>query len=210
MFCQTSEPHNFHYSSGFYTSDLFLYENGMFAYERGGESYSYVTLGIYDTINDTIILRQFNQKKIAPIGTIEMELELDTSFSNTIKIDFKCSNDSVVGSAYTIVQMEIAQRWKTDDSLNIEKHNCLRFDYESLEFRKTNDEDNLAACLTGLTGISGKRKIIKVPANARKITINTVLPYEIMKYNMMYNSTYKPIKKASMNFENTPFLVEKY
>ncbi|MCR9173110.1 MAG: hypothetical protein NXI10_11485 [bacterium] len=202
----------FGYSSGFCTGTYFLYDDSSFAYERGCEGRSKITLGDYKLKNDVVYLYP---KELNQLGLIKEVEFVNNDSSLVISTRLVARNDSMTWSNARYPDIEYADFWKREliPDHSLKDDSSVKFLYEvvdsgheflkkysSLDKCRTNS-DSLAVCPIDLARLLGEKRYWVVPPNVNEVRIHLYLPYNILVFLSRYKMVYENLEPSEFTVD---------
>jgi hypothetical protein len=202
----------FGYSSGFCTGTYFLYADSSFAFERGCEGRSKITLGDYELKNDIVYLYPRELKELDLIEGVEY-VNMDSSQVITTK--YIARNDSSIWSDTRYPNIEYADLWKRglipDYSLKDDSSVLFLYEvfgsgheflakYSPLDKCRT-DSDSLAVCPMELARLLGENHHWVIPPEINEVRIHLKLPHNLLLLLSRYKMVYENLESSEFEVE---------
>lgn len=192
------------------STDLFIYSDSTFYRESGCEIRSYLTLGTYSQLNDSILI--LRHKKMSDFNyLLKTEFVFDSTNTDRFKCFYKTLDDSLVEAYLYNYTLKEAEMWQKSDTIKLvqdfdktfkERDSVLaRLPLNLLSSYSCNKKDvdeTVALCLEEFQYLNNHRQIIVIEPNVSKVVISVNLPFALLSRAINYkmkHSKYGEVEK---------------
>lgn len=181
------------------STDLFIYSDSTFYRESGCEIRSYLTLGTYSQMNDSILI--LRHKKMSDFNyLLKTEFVFDSTNTDRFKCFYKTLDDSLVEAYLYNYTLKEAEMWQKSDTVKLVQDFDKTFKerdsvlaslplnlLSSYSCNKKDVDETVALCLEEFQYLNNHRQIVVIAPNVSKVVISVNLPFALLSRAINYD-----------------------